>query len=911
MTSPLPRPLLRNLAALATEVATRLDASFVEGCDRLAAAKNSLESALGREIPAVESADMLSQAIVASFPLVMTRRDVFAVAAPWLLDQAKPWERLVLEEVLGVSSHWLPAEEIQSVLGTEYSVLSTQYLVPGTQHVSPTIPSPNLTHLFEHFLAEHCRLHRKRGGVFYTPPELVQFITRRVHQQLQEEFGIDRGLADSTILDPAAGTGAFLLGAIDLIHSEFPANENWSEFVSRNLLPRLHGLEIIPAATLAAQLNIAIKLADTGFAFERPGRIRVELGNTLADAADFTSQISNLKSQIFAPLVLLGNPPFSSLSGNRGKWITNLVHGSSELPGYIVTANERLGEKKTWLHDDYVKFIRYAQWLIEETGSGIVGFVTNHGYLDNVTFRLMRSELLRVFNRIEIVDLHGNRKKGETKRGREGFSQEKTCELEKDDSRKLLPTPSGMVDENVFGLDQGVAVSFFRRLPKQTEHASCRVSHSELWGTREGKLRRLAAEPSLIPTTTITPTPPNFLFTPAPPPMPPEYASALRLPDAMPVNTTAPVTARDHFVIAHSREELCRRIAEFRDLTIPDEEIRSRYFTRTRSAKYPPGDTRSWQLPAARRIIAAEDNWQSFIRRCLYRPFDWRFVFWHKAMIDWPRNAVVDRLPTEEESGVRGQGSDFSPSHLLSPDSCPLTPDPCLLLLSRRQMLPTQPCSFFWMADTLALDGVIRSDNRGSESLFPLYLKSLEKGSPDVTANFAAPFITTAAKRLELDWLPSGNGDLKTTFGPEDLLHYIYALFHSPTYRERYSAELRTDFPRILLPKDKNLFADLVPRGARLVQWHTLSAPAPAINGVTEDQLQQFRAGGHQPLRPSRQGGTQALDHPLAPYIAATLHEMSAIDDTILRVGGWPGAFVTLSEHVLLLQTPRASSQAV
>ena len=554
-----------------------------------------------------------------------------------------------------------------------------------------------------------------------------------------------------------------------------------------------------------------------------------------------------------------------------------------------------------------MKFIRYAQWLIEEAGSGIVGFVTNHGYLDNVTFRLMRSELLRVFSRIDIVDLHGNRKKGETRRGREGFSPGQSLELEQDHSRKLLPTPSHMADENVFGLDQGVAVGFFRRLPveergreefsrTETEHniepsqrkplPTPLVCHAELWGTRDDKLRRLADEQSLIPATSIKPTPPNFLFTPTPPPMQPEYAVAWRLPDAMPVTTTAPVTARDHFVVAHSREELCRRIGEFRDLTIPDEEIRNRYFTRTRSAKYPPGDTRSWQLPAARRIIAAEENWQSFIRRCLYRPFDWRFVFWHKAMIDWPRSAVVSRFQISDLG--------FQISECLSPlpNLKSEIPNPkSLLLLSRRQMLPTQPCSFFWIADTLPLDGVIRSDNRGSESLFPLYLKSNNEGSPVVTANFAAHFITTASSRLELDWLPNGSGDLKATFGPEDLLHYIYALFHSPTYRERYAAELRTDFPRILLPSTKNLFADLMPRGARLVQWHTLRAAAPTLNGVAKDQIQQFRAGGHKLLRPSRPSSGEALEHPLAPYIAATIHEMSAIDEAIQHFGGWPAAF--------------------
>lgn len=828
---------------------------------------------------------MLSQAMVASLPLVLARKDVFSIAAPWLLEQAKPWERLVLEEVCGVTSQWLPAKETHQVFGAEY-------LVPLTPHA-------DLTHLFEHFFAEHRRLHRKRGGVFYTPAELVQFIARRVHRQLREEFNIPSGLGGATILDPAAGTGAFLLGAIEVIQAEFPQADNWNEYVSQQLLPRLHGIEIIPAACLAAQLNLAIRLADTGFDFQQPGRIRVELGNTLADRAS-----SNLQSAILnlqSPLVLLGNPPFSSLSDNRGKWITNLVHGSQDCPGYIVTANERLGEKKTWLHDDYVKFIRYAQWLIEEAGCGIVGFVTNHGYLDNVTFRLMRSELLRVFSRIDVVDLHGNRKKGETERGREGFSREEILEPDRDDVRKLLPTPSRMVDENIFGLDQGVAVGFFRRLPNnergregfsrektfEPEKDDSRkllptpfVHHAELWGTRDEKLRRLATEPTLIPTTAITPTAPNFLFTPAAPQMPPEYASAWRLPDAMPVNTTAPVTARDHFVIAHTKEELCRRMVEFRDLSIPDEEIRSRYFTRTRSAKYPPGDTRSWKLPAARRILAAEDDWQSFIRRCLYRPFDWRYVFWHKAMIDWPRSAVVDRLQIED---CRKQNKEQNSA------ICNLK---SAILLSRRQMLPTQPCSFFWIADTLALDGVIRSDNRGSESLFPLYLKSTSGSSLDVTANFATDFLEIAASRLQLTWLTSARGDLTTTFGPEDLLHYIYALFNSPTYRQRYAAELRTDFPRIVLPKNKDLFASLVPRGERLVQWHTLRAPTPALGGVSANRLQDFRAGGHQLLRPSRHQTANPNSHPLAPCIAATLHEMSAIDGDIEQFGGYPAAFV-------------------
>ena len=862
------RRLVRELVTLADEVQPPLERELERGCRELREAQTALQLSLGREIPADECADMLSQAAVCALPLVLARRDLFQHAGAWLLAQAEPWQRPLLEAVLAAAGVGTISPRPWFPVATADRVLSTQYSVPGTQYSEL---GPVLSHLYEHFLHEHRRLHRKRGGVFYTPPELVRFITRNVHRQLQEEFGLPGGLAEAQVLDPAAGTGAFLLGAIEVIRRTIPADTDWNEHVVQNLLPHLCGIEIIPAACLAAQLNIALKLAETGFDFGQPGKIRVELGNTLADpSAGLKSQISNLKS----PLVLLGNPPFSSLSDNRGQWITQLVRGSEESPGYVIAGGERLGERKTWLHDDYVKFLRFAQWQIERAGSGIVGFVTSHGYLDNITFRLMRRELSRVFGRIDVLDLHGNRKKGET-------------------------APSGESDENVFGLDQGIAVSFLRRLPQPEGDAATVIRHAELWGTRDEKLRRLSElHDALPPLTPVSASPPYYLFTPAPRPMPPEYASAWRLPDAMPVNTTAPVTARDHFVISHSRQELCRRIAEFTDLSIPDDEIRSRYFTRTRSAKYPLGDTRSWKLGAARRIIAAEGNWERFIRCCLYRPFDWRYVFWHEAMIDWPRTSVVGRLGGQET----GDGRQETGNSMQSPDLCPLSPVPCprlpcLLLLSRRQMLPTQPCSFFWIADTLPIDGVIRSDNRGSESMFPLYLTEPSEHGLMRQANFAPAFVATASQQLSLSWRDDGRGDLATAFGPEDLLFYIYALFHSPTYRERYAAELRTYFPRVILPRSRELFAALVPRGERLIQWHTLSVPAPAMNGVSPEQLLQFRAGGHRPLRPSQRNrltpSASPLDHPLAPYIAATLNEMSSIDNAIYLSGGWPNAFAS------------------
>src|SRR5581483_2907686 len=102
----------------------------------------------------------------------------------------------------------------------------------------------------------------------------------------------------------------------------------------------------------------------------------------------------NLQSEIQIPKskipIVVGNPPFSSLSTTTNDWIARLVRGDDEIRGYVRANGRSLGERKTWLHDDYVKFIRLAQWHIEQASCGIVGFVTNHGFLDNATFRLMR-----------------------------------------------------------------------------------------------------------------------------------------------------------------------------------------------------------------------------------------------------------------------------------------------------------------------------------------------------------------------------------------------------------------------------------------------------------------------------------------------------------------------------------------
>ena len=346
-------------------------------------------------------------------------------------------------------------------------------------------------HFYEHFLAEYDKSQKVSRGVFYTPRPVVSYIVRSVDQLLRSEFGLKDGIADTTtwgemaarretvtipegtspdqtfvqILDPATGTGTFLVEAIDLIHKtmvekwrghgDLKINGLWNDYVPKHLLPRLHGYELLMAPYAIAHLKIGLKLHETGYRFESNERAQVYLTNALEPPAD-TSQIT----MDFLPAlareaeavgrvkrtrrftVVIGNPPYLGEAGRGGKWIASLMRGE-ELPSrgktlsYFEVDGTPLGEKNPkWLNNLYVRFTRLSQHLIERSGAGVHGFITDHSYIDKPTFRGMRWALLSAFDRLTVLDLHGNTKKKEV-------------------------APDGGRDENVFDIEQGVAVGIF------------------------------------------------------------------------------------------------------------------------------------------------------------------------------------------------------------------------------------------------------------------------------------------------------------------------------------------------------------------------------------------------------------------------------------------------------------------
>ncbi|MCL1469315.1 N-6 DNA methylase [Argonema antarcticum] len=319
-----------------------------------------------------------------------------------------------------------------------------------------------VVHFYETFLAAYNSALRKSRGVYYTPEPVVSFIVRSIDAILKDRFDLPLGLADNSkdpvtqkprvqILDPATGTGTFLYEVVKQIYrnlEEIGMANQWDSYVRENLLNRLFGFELLMAPYAIAHLKLGLQLQELGYQFKGKQRLGIYLTNTLDEAlkkseilfGQYVAQEANEASTIKRDtpvMVVLGNPPYSYESSNKGQWISSLVRDYYQVNGQPLNEKNPKG-----LQDDYVKFIRFGQWRIDRTGSGILAFITNHGYLDNPTFRGMRQSLEKTFDEIYVMDLHGNSKKKEV-------------------------APDGLPDQNVFDIQQGVAVAIMVKYPKE------------------------------------------------------------------------------------------------------------------------------------------------------------------------------------------------------------------------------------------------------------------------------------------------------------------------------------------------------------------------------------------------------------------------------------------------------------
>ncbi|HEX8493004.1 MAG TPA: type ISP restriction/modification enzyme [Pyrinomonadaceae bacterium] len=696
-----------------------------------------------------------------------------------------------------------------------------------------------VVHFYETFLKAYDPKLRETRGVYYTPEPVVSYIVRSVDKILQEDFGLLQGLADSSkikvvsadgeneshkvlILDPATGTGTFLYSVIKNIFARFEKNRGmWDGYVSKHLLPRIFGFEVLVAPYAVAHLKLGLLLDETGYKFQANERLRVYLTNTLEEPhslkeVDPTSLTHYLNVEAHSAkevkqekpvMVVVGNPPYSGHSANTGRWITGLLHGRHMIDklmkgvdieqqkkveqiigNYFEVDGKPLGEKNPkWLNDDYVKFIRFAQWRIEQTGYGVLAFITNHGYLNNPTFRGMRQALMKTFDDIYVLDLHGNTKKKER-------------------------SPDDSKDENVFDIQQGVCIGIFvKKQSHKTEQP--KVFHAHLYGVREIFVEKANNEKELaggkyqwlwqndIRSTKweeLTPQSPFYLFVPQNINLLAEYEKGWKITEAMPVNVLGFQTHRDHFAIAFDKKELEKRIEDLRETTLTDNEIRNIYKVK---------DNRDWQLATARKWLRKNKDWKKDLIRCSYRPFDNRFCYFSTVAMDYPRRELLDHVTKKEN----------------------------LCLLSSRQQATTgyKHC---WVAKEPANDCVVSTTSREANQVFPLYLYPTERESlfdgnfsGGRRPNLSPEFVAELSKHLNLEFIADGKGDLKRTFGPEDILAYAYAVLNSPTYRKRYAEFLKIDFPRLPITSNTKLFSALVSLGAELVMLHLMETRLDAI----------------------------------------------------------------------------------
>ena len=661
-------------------------------------------------------------------------------------------------------------------------------------------------HFYETFLAAYNPSKRKARGVWYTPEPVVNFIVRAVDEVLQTEFGLPDGLADTSkvtidwdtgqtdkkgkaqtikkevhrvqILDPATGTGTFLAEVIKQIAPKIQgvAPGMWSSYIEADLIPRLHGFELLMASYAMCHMKLDMILTEMGYKpTGNPPRLSVYLTNSLEEGEPanqtlpFTQWLSreakgaNSIKRDMPIMCVIGNPPYSGISHNMGDWITNLIEDYKYVDGV------HFGERKHWLQDDYVKFIRLSESLIEKNGEGILGFISNHGYLDNPTFRGMRWHLLNTFDRIHVIDLHGNAKKKEV-------------------------TPEGKPDKNVFDIQQGVAIIIAVKTG-QRKKGLAEVWHGDLWGTREGKYASLEAGRIGTPITNrIDCKAPQYAFVPRDHTLSVVYAKGFGIAEFMPANVTGIVTAKDGLVIDFTKQGLKDRITRFADPAKTDDQVRAEFFPNKKAGKYPPGDSRGWKLPAARAALQNTD-WASDITPIAYRPFDTRAILYRPDMVDWGR-------------------FDFMP-HMLRGDNLGF-------ICVSRQPNETPP-GYILATNALVVNGSIRSDSVSIDSLLPLYLYPDEQ---DLDQTRRVNFDRKLYKRLQE---MAAHPDKGT---PDEIavFDYIYGVLHCPAYRETYAEFLKIDFPRIPWPTSPDAFWDVSAKGTELRKLHLMD---PATIGAT------------------------------------------------------------------------------
>ncbi|MBL8907272.1 MAG: N-6 DNA methylase [Rhizobiales bacterium] len=712
-------------------------------------------------------------------------------------------------------------------------------------------------YFYEDYLKAYDPKMRKGRGVYYTPPPIVNFIIRAVDDILKRTFEIADGLADHkrvTLLDFACGTGTFLLEVFQRIFDNIggPESGRADLIVREHMLKNLFGFEYLIAPYTIAHLKLSQYLKDKGHVLKDRERLQVFLTNTLepihpepnfllpAVAAE-AKAAQVVKDRPI--LVITGNPPYSGHSKNKGEWITRSIDGykfTTEIDDAGREFQKPLGERNPkWLNDDYVKFIRFAQLKMDVVDAGIVGIITNHSWLDNPTFRGMRQSLMRTFEQIYVIDLHGSTKRKER-------------------------APDGSEDENVFDIQQGVAISIFIK-GGNLEHG---VWRADIWGKRLSKYR-VAADEALqtIGVVPISPASPSYLFLKQDEVVRGEYEAGWRITDIMPTNVLGFQTHRDAFAISFSEAEMFSKLSLFSDPHVAEEELHQLYGLKS---------NRDWSLPDARE--SARKGMLKQPQVIAYRPFDERWSEFSALTMDYPRRELLDHVAGRKNLS---------------------------LLVPRQIGIGSWQHAF--VTNLPAESCLISSDTKSQNYVFPLYTFGKDG---------------TAHENLGEQFRNGIDARYDRLYTPQEVMAYVYAVLHAPSYRRRYLEFLRADFPRIPLPVTAESFEALSHLGWALVQAHLLRdvpkkglatyhgkgdhivdavrySPDDKAIWINESQMFKpvpqeiwdFHIGGYRVLDKylkSRKGRKLSLDEinhigRVADSLAFTIQQMGKIDEAYLK----------------------------
>ena len=790
----------------------------ISAAKQLAAEHKAFSDILIKDLPEDQFADIFAQTVAYG---------LFAACSEASAQQKKnfsrknAWELLPVEnELLRIFFNRIAGPDMDGRISWIADSLAEMFRVCQLEEVLKEFGEAGgrddpLIHFYETFLRHYDPKKRKSRGVYYTPEAVVDFIVRAADDSLRNDFNLD-GLADSSkikitvgpkdkreekeihrvqILDPATGTGTFLARAIRRVFDSFASNKGmWPEYARDDLIPRLHGFEYMMSAYAICHLKLGLVLAETGAPLSNGGRLGVYLTNSLEFAdRDYGKGASALIPYLAeegrradqvkrdAPvMVVIGNPPYNVSTMNRGAWIENL----------LAEYKEGLREKKLNLDDDYIKFIRFAEHFIEKNKSGIVGMITNNSFLDGVTHRQMRRHLLRTFDKIYILNLHGSARIKET-------------------------APDGGEDKNVFDIRQGVSISVM--IKTSEDESDAKLFYADCYGKRKekydflyhgclenGKCASLPESFESVEWATLSPRARYFFFTPKDFSAQKEYEKGISLADFFKSYGSGMKSERDKVAIHFSRESLNKTVRVF--LENEPEKIRELLDL--------PKDSRDWKVANAKKDIE-EHREKDLCTLVQYRPFDYRYTFYtgtSKGFLGTPGNSIMRHFIDHRNIG------------LIAPKNC-----------------KGKDGFEHGLVSNQIIDVATGDAYSGSGTyFFPLWVYGTKGARP----NFMDSVVKAFAEKIGMTFIAEEKQG-ESTVSPSQIFNYIYAILHSPEYRRKFAELLKIDFPRIPYPRDAAYFRRLSAIGGELRETHLLRS-----GGIQNAQFNFPEAGTNEIVKP-------------------------------------------------------------